>query len=152
MTHPDATTGKTNTDRELWRGPDEGGGDFYADSIHVTKEGAIGINCGGYVYVKPLREWHRLAGGKEGFQRAPTGKSAGEPVAWRWRHVNDDRREWHYQEQPFSSHNEYLIVEPLFTAAAQPAAREEGKQFPPGPQGLNWEPPYSITRPERRTP
>lgn len=50
-----------NTDRELWRGPDEGSGDFYADSIHVTQTGGIGINCGGMVYVKPLREWHRIA-------------------------------------------------------------------------------------------
>jgi hypothetical protein len=47
-----------NTDRELWR---EREGDYYADSIHVTKGGGIGINCGGHVYVKPLREWHRLA-------------------------------------------------------------------------------------------
>lgn len=52
-----------NTDRELWRGPDEGNGGYYADSIFITKEGALGINCGGSVYVKPIREWHRLAGG-----------------------------------------------------------------------------------------
>jgi hypothetical protein len=52
-----------NTDRELWRGPDEGCGDYYADSIFITKEGALGINCGGSVYVRPIREWHRLAGG-----------------------------------------------------------------------------------------
>jgi hypothetical protein len=50
-----------NTDRELWRGPDEGCGDYYADSIHVTKEGGIGINVGGYVIVMPLRKWHELA-------------------------------------------------------------------------------------------
>lgn len=50
-----------NTDRELWR---EREGDYYADSIHVTEHGGIGINCGGTVYVKPIREWHRLAGGK----------------------------------------------------------------------------------------
>jgi len=50
-----------NTDRELWRERD---GDYYADSIHVTKGGGIGINCGGTVYVKPIREWHKLAGGK----------------------------------------------------------------------------------------
>jgi hypothetical protein len=55
--------GCENTDRELWRGPDEGGGDFYADSIFITKGGALGINCGGSVYVKPIRQWHRLAGG-----------------------------------------------------------------------------------------
>jgi hypothetical protein len=50
-----------NTDTELWRGPDEGCGDFYADSLHMTKEGALGINCGGRVIVKPIREWHLLA-------------------------------------------------------------------------------------------
>jgi len=43
-----------NTDRELWRERD---GDFYADSIHVTQSGGIGINCGGHVIVMPLREW-----------------------------------------------------------------------------------------------
>jgi hypothetical protein len=52
-----------NTDRELWRGPDEGCGDYYADSIFITKEGTLGINCGGSVYVKSIREWHKLAGG-----------------------------------------------------------------------------------------
>lgn len=57
-----------NTDREIWRGPDEGGGDFYADSLHITKGGALGINCGGSVYVKPIREWHRLAGGPIGIK------------------------------------------------------------------------------------
>lgn len=49
-----------NTDRELWR---EREGDYYADSLHVTAQGAIGINCGGFVYVKPVREWFKLAGG-----------------------------------------------------------------------------------------
>lgn len=48
---------KKNTDRELWRERD---GDFYADSIHVTAEGFIGINCGGYVIVKRVRDWHGL--------------------------------------------------------------------------------------------
>lgn len=50
-----------NTDRELWCGPDEGNGSYYADSIHVTEGGGIGINCGGYVIVKPLKEWFALA-------------------------------------------------------------------------------------------
>ena len=45
-----------NTDVELWR---ETPGDYYADSIHVTKTGGIGINCGGTVIVKPLRDWFR---------------------------------------------------------------------------------------------
>jgi len=47
-----------NTDRELWR---ERPDDYYADSIHVTERGVIGINCGGLVFVKPVREWHELA-------------------------------------------------------------------------------------------
>jgi hypothetical protein len=46
-----------NTDRELWR---EREGDYYADSIFVTAQGGIGINCGGHVFVMPLRDWHRL--------------------------------------------------------------------------------------------
>jgi len=46
-----------NTDRELWR---EREGDYYADSIHVTEQGGIGINCGGHVLVRTLREWHGL--------------------------------------------------------------------------------------------
>lgn len=52
-----------NTDREIWRGPDEGNGNYYADSIFITKEDALGINCSGSVHVRPIREWHRLAGG-----------------------------------------------------------------------------------------
>ncbi len=47
-----------NTDREIWRARE---GDTYSDSIHVTKEGAIGINCGGLVIVKPVRHWFRLS-------------------------------------------------------------------------------------------
>ena len=47
-----------NTDRELWR---ETPGDYYSAKIHVTAQGSIGIDCGGTVYVKPLREWHALA-------------------------------------------------------------------------------------------
>lgn len=50
-----------NTDKEIWRGPDEGFGSFYADSIFVTKDGGIGINCGGNVRVMPVRMWHALA-------------------------------------------------------------------------------------------
>ena len=50
-------SGSANTDRELWRTD----GSFYADVIHVTVNGGIGINVGGLVIVKPLAEWHRLA-------------------------------------------------------------------------------------------
>ena len=44
-----------NTDRELWREVD---GDYYADSIHVTSGGGIGINHAGHVYVATLAKWH----------------------------------------------------------------------------------------------
>lgn len=47
-----------NTDRELWR---EIPGDYYSPSIHVTAQGAIGINVGGTVYVMKAERWHALA-------------------------------------------------------------------------------------------
>lgn len=47
-----------NTDRELWREPP---GDFYANSIHVTEQGGIGINVGGVVRVKSLAAWHAMS-------------------------------------------------------------------------------------------
>lgn len=50
-----------NTDREIWRGPDEGNGAYYADSVHITKDGALGINCGGRVIVKTPRAWQEAA-------------------------------------------------------------------------------------------
>jgi len=43
-----------NTDRELWR---EYPGDFYANSVHVTKGGGIGMNVGGHVIVAPITAW-----------------------------------------------------------------------------------------------
>lgn len=53
-----------NTDRELYREPDKGNGSYYSDSIFVTEGGGIGINCGGHVIVKPIRDWHNLASQK----------------------------------------------------------------------------------------
>lgn len=47
-----------NTDIEIWRVVP---GDFYSPSIHVTQEGGIGINVGGTVIVKSVRDWHALA-------------------------------------------------------------------------------------------
>lgn len=46
---------KSNTDTELWR---ERLDDFYADGIHVTRHGGIGINVGGLVIVRSLKQWH----------------------------------------------------------------------------------------------
>lgn len=51
-----------NTDRELWR---DHNGDYYGNSIFVTESGGIGINCGGSVVVKPLREWFALTAAAE---------------------------------------------------------------------------------------
>jgi hypothetical protein len=44
-----------NTDREIWR---RSPGDFYSPSMHETKGGGIGINCGGHVIVAPVERWH----------------------------------------------------------------------------------------------
>lgn len=52
------TKAAANTDRELYREPGDWRGDFYSDSIHVAESGAIGINCGGSVVVRPLRFFH----------------------------------------------------------------------------------------------
>ena len=46
-----------NTDKEIWREIDE---DYYSPSIHVTKQGDIGIDVGGHVIVQSVREWHKL--------------------------------------------------------------------------------------------
>lgn len=53
-----AELGAQNTDRELYREPAEPGLEYYAPSIHVTQEGAIGIDVGGTVFVRSLRAWH----------------------------------------------------------------------------------------------
>jgi len=47
-----------NTDIELFR---EENNDYYSPSLHKTEDGKIGIDVGGTVYVKTLREWHKLA-------------------------------------------------------------------------------------------
>jgi len=46
-----------NTDREIWRRTP---GDFYAPSILVTQDGAIGLSVGGQVIVRSVEEWHRM--------------------------------------------------------------------------------------------
>lgn len=50
-----------NTDKELYRrdladpsDPDN----FYAPSVHVTKDGKIGMNVGGMTYIATIEEWH----------------------------------------------------------------------------------------------
>lgn len=54
----DHTAGK-NTNHILWcTNMDDRG---YADILFLTDGGGIGMNVGGRVIVKPMREWHRLA-------------------------------------------------------------------------------------------
>lgn len=53
-----------NTDRHLW--PQISEPDDPYESIHVTKDGAIGINICGNVIVKTMRQWHAAAGGTPG--------------------------------------------------------------------------------------
>ncbi len=56
-----------NTDREIWRKiPD----DYYSPSIHVTKDGGIGMNVGGLVHVRPVEEWHGMIAELQESQRA----------------------------------------------------------------------------------
>jgi hypothetical protein len=51
-----------NTDRELYREPKgDLPSDYYANSLHVTAQGHIGMNVGGTVVALPIEEWHRLA-------------------------------------------------------------------------------------------
>ena len=45
-----------NTDKEIWRAKP---GDYYSPSIHVTKDGNVGMNVGGQVFVAPVETWHK---------------------------------------------------------------------------------------------
>jgi len=54
-----------NTDRELWRGPDDGRGDYYADRVFVTAGGGIGIDHGGRRAVMLPKDWHYELGRRE---------------------------------------------------------------------------------------
>lgn len=47
-----------NTDIEIWREKD---GDYFSPSIHVTRSGNVRIDVSGKVFVKPIKEWHRMA-------------------------------------------------------------------------------------------
>lgn len=51
-----------NTDRELYR-EDTGdpAGSYYENSVHVTENGAIGMNVGGTVIIQPIAAWHEQA-------------------------------------------------------------------------------------------
>ena len=44
-----------NTDKEIWRREPD---DYYSPSIHVTEDGAIGLNVSGNVLVQSIEDWH----------------------------------------------------------------------------------------------
>lgn len=71
MTETVSDTQALNTDRELWR---EREGDYYADSLFVTVGGGVGMNVGGHVIVKPLRDWFELARQPIGIAEAARGR------------------------------------------------------------------------------
>ena len=48
-----------NTDRLIWRKKAD---DIYSPTISVTQKDMVDIGVGGLHYVKPIEEWHRLAG------------------------------------------------------------------------------------------
>lgn len=51
-----------NTDRELYREPKgDLPSDYYANSLHVTQQGTIGMNVGGLVITLPIAKWHEAA-------------------------------------------------------------------------------------------
>lgn len=55
---PNDSVARENTDTHLWPIVSQ---DLLADSLHITAGGALGINCGGHVIVREIRDWHELA-------------------------------------------------------------------------------------------
>lgn len=105
-----------NTDRELWRdlegNENKDAGDYYADSIHVTEQGGIGINVGGTVYVRTLREWHGLLEQFEAVLRAVEDNERGPDYGWT-----------HPDEPAADLHHKIRVI----LGASSPASRPEDK-------------------------
>lgn len=69
-----------NTDRELYREPGEGPGmEYYANSVHVTQDGEIGMNAGGLVITLPIATWHEYARAGLGIPSSPHTGASPEP-------------------------------------------------------------------------
>lgn len=45
-----------NENTEIWRQKEE---DYYSPSIHITKDGQVGVNVGGLVFVASIEDWHK---------------------------------------------------------------------------------------------
>ncbi|MGD9724511.1 MAG: hypothetical protein AB7U76_25000 [Pirellulales bacterium] len=52
---PETSGVAENTDTHLWPIVSE---EQWPDRLHITAQGALGINCGGCVRVKTIRAWH----------------------------------------------------------------------------------------------
>lgn len=151
----------TNTDSELWR---ESFGDFYANSVHVTKTGSIGINVGGIVIVMPLEKWHAAALATLSVQPVPNGS-----VAWPgW--AEDAAETYAYLYQNDTRQNIRVDVLNAFRAGIKRALSAAPSPTPPtrvalseedivaalvksrchGVRALAYESgPYDLTRPTR---
>lgn len=81
--------GYLNEDVELFR---ETPGDYYSSSLHKTKSGSIGINVGGYVIVRPLSYWHRLAKDESNEERSTATQTAS--TAMNEDYQMKDDRQW----------------------------------------------------------
>ncbi len=54
--HPDEMRAAKNTDTPLFSEIED---DYYSPSCHMTKTRELGINVGGTVFVRSLREWFK---------------------------------------------------------------------------------------------
>lgn len=114
-----------NTDRELWR---EVADDYYAPSLHVTKDGGIGINVGGHVYVKPLRAWHALASKDCPFPTLLDTENLAKPSP-------DRTASWFWHGRYEGAHGGYVPPPGLWPGVLYLIGHEVGRRFgPPAPR------------------
>lgn len=93
-----------NTDVELWRDPTHNpAGQYYNNSLSITKNGVIQIHVGGYVIGKRLEDWHKLATDAEG--------SLSENLRWANGEVNpqaSQKRKQHESSLPIQATQEEI--------------------------------------------
>jgi len=99
----------SNTDKEIWRRILD---DYHSPSIHVTENGDIGINVGGYILVAPIEKWHE-AGVKAFTVKWPL--HGWKKIIHKVKSILFRR---HYLKK---SYNNYFVVEPI-QRTGKPAA------------------------------
>lgn len=97
MTNPDTLEAGVNTDRELWREthPEGDAFSYYSPRVFVTEGGGIGIDVGGNVIVKSLRDWHALAALPAAVPPDLNARTLEFVARWAWRdgaHLSDEER------------------------------------------------------------